>query len=550
MLKIVNGELYDPINGIDGETRDIYVQDGRIVAGDNLDAVPTRTIDARGMVVMPGGVEMHSHIAGSKLNLARKMRPEDHRTDAVPRTAVTRSGVGHTVPSTFVTGYRYAAMGYTTGFDAAIPPLGARHAHEELHDTPVLDKGFFTLMGNNEFILQCIASGEMEKARHYAAWLLNATKAYAIKLVNPGGVAVWKFRGNVHGLDDEVTHFGVTPRQIIRSLGDIAHDLGLPHPVHIHCNNLGVAGNWQTTLETMKTLEGRPAHLTHVQFHSYGGKPGGLFTSKTRQLVDYVNTHPDLSVDVGQIMFGDTTSMTGDGPLGYLLHQVTGRKWANVDVETEAGCGIVPIEYKDKNYVHSTQWAIGLEWFLLMEDPWRIALTTDHPNGATFLMYPRIIRLLMDREFRRETMQNINQKALAKTLLPDLDREYSLYEIAIITRAGPARLLGLASKGHLGPGADADITIYEKNEDREEMFATPRYVIKEGRVLVEDGHFREETYGRTFHVAPAYDPSIEKSIREHFENYYTICFENYAVQLDHYLPNNEVIDCHPAPQFA
>jgi len=539
MLRIINGEVYDPINGVNGEVRDICVQDGKVVA----DVQGGRTIDARGMVVMPGGVDMHAHIAGPKVNLARKMRPEDHRGDVMPRTPLTRSGVGGSVPSTFTTGYRYALMGYTTAFDAAVAPLGARHAHEEFLDTPIVDKGFFVLMGNNEFILQRLGAGERERVRDFAAWLLEATKAYAIKLVNPGGVELWKFRGNVHTIDDEVAGFGTTPRQIMQTMADVAMELGLPHRVHIHCNNLGIAGNWETTLETMKALDGRRAHLTHIQFHSYGGEPGGLFTSKVAELAEYVNTHPNLSVDVGQVMFGDTTSMTGDGPLGYLLYQVTGRKWANVDIETEEGCGIVPIEYKDKNYIHTTQWAIGLEWFLLVQDPWRIALTTDHPNGASFVAYPRIIRLLMDREFRREMMQKVHQKALAKTLLPELDREYSLYEIAIITRAGPARLLGLKHKGHLGVGADADITIYAKDEDREKMFATPRYVIKDGRVIVEDGHIREETYGRTFYVAPAYDQAIEAEIRDHFDKYYTICFENYPVQLEHYLPQHEVVAC-------
>lgn len=539
MLRIINGEVYDPINGINGEVRDICVQDGKIVP----DVQGGRTIDARGMVVMPGGVDMHAHIAGPKVNLARKMRPEDHRGDVLPRTPLTRSGVGGSIPSTFATGYRYAIMGYTTAFDAAVAPLGARHAHEEFLDTPIVDKGFFVLMGNNEFIMERIAAGEHEKVRDFAAWLLEATKAYAIKLVNPGGVELWKFRGNVHSIDDEVTGFGVTPRQIIQTMADVASELGLPHRVHIHCNNLGIAGNWETTLETMKALDGRRAHLTHIQFHSYGSTPGGLFTSQVPTLAEYVNTHPNLSVDVGQVLFGDTTSMTGDGPLGYLLYQVTGRKWANVDIETEEGCGIVPIEYKDKNYIHTTQWAIGLEWFLLVQDPWRIALTTDHPNGASFVAYPRIIRLLMDREFRREMMQKVHQKALAQTVLPELDREYSLYEIAIITRASPARLLGLKNKGHLGVGADADITIYTKDDDKEKMFATPRYVIKGGRVIVEDGHIREETYGRTFFVAPAYDRAIEADIREYFDKYYTVRFENYPVQLEHYLPQHETVAC-------
>ncbi len=539
MTRIINGEVYDPMYGIDGEVRDIYIQ-GEKITGEDPGGW---TIDAAGMVVMPGGIDMHCHIAGPKVNVSRKMRPEDHRGDVMPRTPFTRSGVGGSVPSTFTTGYRYAVMGYTTAFDAAVPPLAARHAHEELNDTPVVDKGFYVLMGNNEFILQRLASGEKERIRDFAAWLLQATKAFSIKLVNPGGVELWKSLGNAHSIDDEVTGFGVTPRQIIQSLADVSQELGLPHPVHIHCNNLGVAGNWETTLDTMKALEDRRAHLTHIQFHSYGGAPGGLFHSKTAELVEYVNTHPNLSVDVGQVMFGDTTSLTGDGPLGYLLYQVTGRKWVNVDVENEEGCGIVPIEYKNRSFVHATQWAIGLEWFLMMQDPWRIALTTDHPNGASFMSYPRIIRLLMDREYRKTMMQKVNQKALADTTLPELDREYSLYEIAIITRAAPARLLGLKNKGHLGPGADADITIYEKDDDKEKMFSVPRYVIKSGELIVEDGHLRKETFGRTFYVNPLYDTNIEADIRSYFDKYYTIRFENYPVQLDHYLPRHEIVSC-------
>ena len=541
MLRIVNGEVYDPINNINGEIRDILVEKGKVVAR----VTGGKTIDARGMIVMPGGIDMHAHIAGPKVNMARKMRPEDHRGDAIRRTALMRSGVGRTVPSTFATGYRYAAMGYTVAFDAAVPPLAARHAHEEFMDTPVIDKGFYVLMGNNEFIMQQIAAGEREKLRHYVAWLLKATAGYAVKLVNPGGVELWKSLGNARTLDDEVSGFGVTPRRIIQGLAEASMELNLPHCVHIHCNRLGIAGNWETTLETMKALDGRRGHLAHVQFHSYGGKPGGRFVSRVPDLADYVNQHPNLTVDVGQVLFGDTTSMTGDGPLAYMLHQINGRKWINVDVENEEGCGIVPIEYKDKNYIHTTQWAIGMEWFLLVQDPWRIALSTDHPNGAAFTAYPRIIALLMDREYRREMMKRVNAEAVAKTSLPDQDREYSLFEIAIITRAAPARILGLKNKGHLGIGADADIVIYDKCADKEKMFSCPRYVIKEGQILVEEGHMCGATFGSTFYVAPEYDAEIEKDIRDFFARYYTIEFENYLVQIEHYLPRPQEIKTLP-----
>ncbi|MFN4261836.1 MAG: formylmethanofuran dehydrogenase subunit A [Gemmataceae bacterium] len=548
LVKIANGAVYDPANGIDGAIQDIWMQDGKIIAAPTDPAArPDKVIDATGLVVMPGGVDMHSHIAGPKVNVARKMRPEDKRkAPPVRRTPLTRSGTGGSVPSTFATGYLYAGLGYTTAFDAAIPPLGARHSHEEFHDTPVIDKGFLVLFGNNHYVMQQVAANEPEKLRAFAAWLLNSAKGYGMKLVNPGGVEAWKEgRGNVSGLDDPVDFFHVTPRQIITALAQTAMDLGLPHPVHIHCNNLGLPGNWSTTLDTMKALEGRRAHLTHIQFHSYGGGPDdqGTFCSHVPQLAEYVNQHSNLTVDVGQVLFGETTSMTGDGPLGYYLHKVTGRKWFNGDTEMEAGCGIVPITYKDKSFVHALQWAIGLEWYLLVQDPWQVAMSTDHPNGGSFLAYPEIVQLLMDRTYRQEILQRVHPRVRQRSVLQDLDREYSLYEIAIITRAGPARMLGLKNKGHLGPGADADVTIYTPSADKKAMFELPRFVIKDGAVIVEQGEIRQDWYGKTLHVSPAYDEGVVPDIKKWFESYYTIQFANYPVDAEYLSKGGEAIPC-------
>jgi formylmethanofuran dehydrogenase subunit A len=532
VLRIINGRVFDPANGVSGAVHTVACKDGRIVPEALLDA-SAKTIDARGMLVFPGGVDMHAHIAGPKVNAARKMRPEDHRqATPVRRTAHTRSGVMGSTPSTFATGYSYARLGYTTVFDAAVTPLGARHAHEELEDTPVIDKGFLVLAGNNELVLDCLRTGELEKLRHVVAWLLSAAKGYGIKAVNPGGVEAWKAGGgNVAGLDDVVPGFAVTPRQILVALAQTVADLGLPHPLHVHANNLGLGGNWVTTLETMKALEGRRAHMAHIQFHSYGGEPGAVPTSRVADLVDYVNAHANLSVDVGQVMFGDTTSMTADGPLGYHLHRATHRKWFNRDVEMESGCGIVPIRYRQRSQFHATQWAIGLEWFLSMSDPWRIALTTDHPNGGSFLAYPEIIRLLMDREYRNEACRGVNQTALARSRLPELDREYTLAEIAVITRAAPARLLGLADRGHLGPGAHGDVVLYDDTGPPGATFASPRVVIKSGEVIVEDGEIRRDTRGQTLYVEAPWDEAILPAIEKWFSDFYTIQLENYPVDM-------------------
>ena len=540
LTRIKNGTVYDPINKIDGEVIDLWIRDGKMVAPpSDRETRADRTIDATGLVVMPGGIDMHCHIAGPKVNTARKMRPEEKRqAEPVKRTRYTHSGTMGSVPSTFATGYKYLGMGYTTAFDAAVPPLSARHAHEEFDDTPAIDKGFYVLMGNNHFVMQSIKNGENAQLKAFVAWLLGAAKGFAPKLVNPGGVEVWKQQaeGNVSHLDEPVDHFDVTPRQIIRELTRTANDLHLPHPVHIHCNNLGMPGNWTTTLETMKALEGHRGHLTHIQFHSYAGGDAdeSTFGSKVAPLAEYVNTHDNLTVDVGQVLFGETTSMTGDGPLGYYLSNLYGTKWFSADTEMESGCGIAPIKYRNKSLVHALQWAIGLEWYLMVEDPWKVVMSTDHPNGGSFLAYPQIIRLLMDRSFREETLKTLPEQVLERSNLANLRREYSLYEICIITRSGPAKILGLREKGHLGVGADADITIYTPEENLQTMFETPRIVIKAGEMLVEEGEIRQCPNGKTLYSAPEYDLEIEPRIGQWFEDFYTIQFSNYPVS-EHYL---------------
>jgi formylmethanofuran dehydrogenase subunit A len=531
-LRIRGGEVYDPANGVHGEVRDVLVEDGRVVAS-LPDDVPA--LDARGLIVFPGGVDLHCHIAGSKVNLGRRLSPDQARAEPVPAPDLVegtpRSGTAGLNPSSFATGYLYAGLGYTTAIDAAIAPLGARHAHAELADVPVLDSGFLALLGNNTMLLSLLAAGERERFAEAAGWILGAAGALGMKAVNPGGVAAWKAgRSNVTGLDQTVGGLNVTARQIVVALADAAAELGLPHPLHLHCNNLGVAGNAETTLATMAALEGRRAHFAHLQFHSYGGEPGGLPTSAAARISEFVNSHENVSLDVGQVMFGPATVMTADEPAGYLLHTLTGRKWVNTDIEVETGCGVLPFEYRDKNRVHAVQWAAGLELFLLAGDPWRVVMSTDHPNGGSFRSYPRLIRLLMDRAFRDEQLKQLPEGALQGSALADgLEREYSLSEIAVVTRAAPARLAGLTSKGHLGPGADADIALYEKGPDAERMFSSPRHVLKAGTAVLEEGQLRRSVEGRTVRARPAVDPGAGERLRAAFESRYSIRMDNYPV---------------------
>jgi formylmethanofuran dehydrogenase subunit A len=540
MLRITGGKVYDPANGIDGEVRDLCISDGRIVP----QVEGGRTLDAAGMIVFPGGVDIHTHVAGAALNFARAMTPELQRK-AVPflHTPTRRMGLGGTTPTTFATGYLYAGMGWTTVVEAAVPVLSAKHTHEELRDTPIVDKACCLLMANNELVLDLLEAGEKERARQVVAWLIWAAKAYGVKAVNPGGVAAWKWGKDAKKLSEPVEGYHrTTPARIIAGLAEIIDELKLPHPLHLHCNNLGAPGNFATTLETMQVLEGHRAHLAHLQFHAYGGDDWHSMRSEATRIAEAFNRHPNLTTDAGAILFGDAVTITADGPWQHLLYQLTGRKWGNLDVENETGCGIVPYVYKGSNLVNAVQWAVGLELLLLIDDPWRIFLTTDHPNGACFWRYPEIIHLLMNADYRRECVKKLPPRALKRIVLADLDREYTLSEIAILTSAGPARALGLTQKGHLGVGADADVTIYNANPDGVLLFRYPRYVIKGGEIVVEEGDVRHVTEGREFLVRPAYDEKIEEYLRPLFQQVYTMSFDNYPVEMER-IERPEIREC-------
>ncbi|MCH2180494.1 MAG: formylmethanofuran dehydrogenase subunit A [Mariniblastus sp.] len=527
-LKLSGGTIYDPVHNVDGVVGDIWIENGKIVEAP-LGETDTVTIDVSGRVVMAGAVDMHCHIAGPKVNAARKMQPEQGRIG----NGLTAPGdpMG-SVPDIMTTGYRYTGLGYTSCFDAAVTPMGARHVHHEFERVPNLDTGFYVLVGNNHLAMEYIAKQDIAGLQSFLAWLINRAGAFAPKLVNPGGVEMWKQRagGNARDLDQVIDGFQVTPRQVIQGIAEAANRLDLPHPVHIHCNNLGIPGNWSTTLETMRSLDGLSAHLTHIQFHSYGGSgdsDSGL-ESKVGPLADYINAHPNLTVDVGQVMFGPTTSMTADGPLGYFLQRLSGEKWYSADTELESGCGISPIHYRDKNFVNALQWAIGLEWYLRVENPWQLVMSSDHPNGGSFLAYPQIIRLLMDASFRKETLKRVHPRVMKTSSLLDLDREYTLSEIAIITRAGPARILGLNNKGHLGVGADADVVVYTPSPDFEEMFSWPWMVVKAGKIVVQNGEFQDPVAGKTLSVSRDFDTGRVGQIEDWFSDHYSISVRHYG----------------------
>ena len=563
---IKNGHVFDSVTGQKGDVGDVCLKDGKIV--DKVSNAAT-VIDATGKTVMAGALDVHTHVAGPKVNLGRWYRPEDKFRQGVRCSAKidpkTKIEGGFSIPTVYKTGYEYARMGYGFLMEAAMPPLYARHVHEEIRDTPIVDEAALPVFGNNWFMFEYLKNGEIDNAAAYVAWILRQTKGYGIKCVNPGGSEAWGWGLNCVTINDPVPYFEITPKEIVDGLITTNEYMKLPHCVHLHSNNLGNPGNYTTTLDSLKIAEGHKAnndfgrdtvlHHTHIQFHAYGGTSWGDFESKSKEVMNYVNSQKNISIDTGNVTLDETTTMTADGPFEYHLSALNHLKWANVDVELETSAGVVPYIYGKNVKVCEMQWAIGLEVALYAKDMMRTMLTTDHPNAGPFTRYPRIFAWLMDKEYRDAQLNDFKwaSKVIDSTTLAELDREISLYELSQMTRAAPAKVLGLSkSLGGLTPGMKGNVAVYNVNPDNmpkglgiEEAFSRAAYFFKDGVKCVENGVVLEAdpVIKRTYWVNSSIPETkqVLHDVNEKFLKYYSVNLGNYEV-IDHYAPNQEIIE--------
>lgn len=534
LTRLAGGRLFDPSQNLNDVVDDLYIEDGYFVQAPSDGRQVDQEIDISGCVVMAGAVDIHSHIAGGNVNNARVLLPELQLAANLRNADMLQNGNHVSGWSAKGTGIRYAQMGYTTVVEPAVLPCNAIAAHLEMSDIPILDTAGLAILGNNDYLLSLLRdNAPQEEIDQHVAWTLDATRCLGVKVINAGGVAAFKENVRTFSFDDEVPSYGVSSRKIVKALQHANVNLGVQHPLHVHCNNLGVAGQGIDTLvETIEAAEGLPMHLAHVQFYAYGQDGSMAFSSAASKLIDAWQKHPNITMDVGQVLFGPTVTISSD-----LLAQFNNRGVAKPaksifsEVECEGGGGVVPYDYRELNFVNTLQWAIGLELFLLADDPARVFFTTDHPNGAPFTRYPQLFHLLMSADYRAEVMANLNQDALALTLLPDIKREYTLYEIAIMTRSAAARLMGLHDRGSLKVGSIADVAVYRPQEDITAMFAKAHTVFKSGKHVVKDGEVIDTPRGRGLHTMPEYDRNhVEHSLSDYYARYMTVQVGNLHVE--------------------
>jgi formylmethanofuran dehydrogenase subunit A len=518
---IKNGYVYDPINNINGETLDISIKNGKIVEEASAEA---EVIDASNMIVMPGAIDIHAHMSSQSVNFGRML------TKSSSQSLYTTSQIGH----------EYIKQGYTLFIEAAVAAHLARHTHLEFQDIPFIDKAFLVLVGSDSNVMDFLKKDKIEECAAYLSWLLKSVKGYGLKLANPGGTEMWAWGKNSNSLEKQILGFNLSPLDIIRGLVKVNELLNLPHSTHIHPNHAGRPGNIDTTIQTLESIQdiekssqvsrNQLIHLAHAQLHSYGGADWENFESKSQTIVDYVNTHEQVELDIGQITFHTSTAIFPDGAYAYYLANMANSRWISNNIELEGSFGAVTLNFSPEKYIDAIKWTIGLEIALQMISPWQVQLSTDHPNMGLLIDYPKVISWLISKPARDEIMTTLHPDVQNNAVLPYIEREYSLFEIAIVTRASQAKSLGIdIQRGHLGIGALADVVVYnfdpKANDPSKEFkllekaFSHAEYVIKGGNPIIKKEMIDPNVFtGSTLWVDAKVNEDLVRKTLEDLEN--------------------------------
>jgi len=253
-------------------------------------------------------------------------------------------------------------------------------------------------------------------------------------------------------------------------------DDNLPAP-HIHLPNLAKPDGLKTLSSFLKKLDGRRCHLSHLQYYIFT-KENKKLKPMTKEAVELLANHKNVTFDLGPVVFGNTFSLTADDELSNRIAKTVKRE---LQAEIKSPYKSVEYNFLKNCFIDSIFWFAGMEFLLETIDLSQASLSIDFPSGGSIAGYPQIIGFLMDKKKRDDFSAGLNSEALALSSLASIERDFSLYEIAMITRSSPAIATGLKDRGHLGVGAGADIALFDKNIfESKTSLIKPSIVIKDG----------------------------------------------------------------------
>ncbi|MFX1396664.1 MAG: amidohydrolase family protein [Promethearchaeota archaeon] len=485
-LIIKNGIVVDPADNINGESKDILIENGIVVDNFSKDS-DIIEINASGKTVVPAALDIHAHVASQQVNWARLLGRQDkqfqEKWNGLRLESIARD---------------YISNGYTFFLEANVFPSLAKQTIFNFSHIPVLDKAMLINASNLWPLELEYQRSKTEDIAVFISDLLKKTKSFGIKAYNPFESETWNFKKIRNDLTVQGRLYNFNALDVYISLTKTNEYLKLPHSVHAHIEGYETDQgtlNLPMVLEKIKSLElhslekrKQVFHIAHANSYNIQGN--------NESLIKFLNNNQDFDIDVGMIDFnGINPLITSDrNVINNFRTKNPNKPIISAAIELE-GDSFTTLRSFDKNKESDCfLWANAIELTLKIKNKYQIQLATNFPNYSNISNLPEIATWLLNKDARNAFMEGMNQDFLKKSYLQDNQDVLSFEEYITITRASPARSLGLDSiKGTLKAGADGDINIFNFNvntidfnkklKNLREVFEHIDLVIKGGEII-------------------------------------------------------------------
>ncbi|MHA2180832.1 MAG: amidohydrolase family protein [Promethearchaeota archaeon] len=546
-LIIKNGLVYDPLNKIEGEKKDILVESGKIVERFSNEK-DIKEIDAEGKTVIPSAIDIHTHVASQQVNWIRLLGLNDNKFTEIWH-GLTLENIAKD----------YISMGFTFILEANVFPSLAKQTVFNFQQLPVLDKGMLLNISNLWPLELEFQRGKINEMAVFLSDLLSKTKSFGFKVYNPFECEVWNFKDLREDISSQGRLYNFSALDVYENVVKCVESLGLPHSAHAHIegyeNAIGKE-NLFKVLDKIKSLNlessSRPnsikrdqiLHLAHANSYSVDGD--------NTKLINFLNENTNFSVDLSFIGFNQINPIiTSDRRIIKSMFTMdpidNPYKLITSATEFEGDSFVSLRSLKKSNHLACTLWANALDLALNIKNKFQVSFSLNFPNYANLTDIPEIITWLISKEARKNFMKGMNDQFLKQSFLVSNDKELSFSDLVSLTRATPAKLLGLGGmKGSLSSGNDADINILDINiedvsltkeyEKLKSSLSNIEYVIKSGNIIKKENKIDIASNGRIF-WSQGQVKSEEKNLimvkkKEFYNKYSSIFYDSYQVSVN------------------
>ena len=548
-LIIKNGLIYDPINSIEGEKKDILIEKG-IIVEKFTNEKNVQEIDANGKTVIPSALDIHSHVASQQVNWARLL--------GMKNKSFMEIWKGLTLKNIAID---YISNGYTFILEANVFPSIAKQTLFNFMQIPVIDKGMLLNVSNLWALELEFQRAKIEDMAIFLSDLLSKTYGFGFKVYNPFESEAWNFKE----LRDDITSSGrlynFNALDVYESITKAVEYLGLPHSTHCHIEGYETEigeKNLFTILERIKSLDLKPNpkvgldikreqifHIAHANAYTQDGN--------NEKLIKFLSENQTFDIDLGFIGFDEINPLiTSDRRLinSRLTPDLLENPYKLISsaIESEGDSFVSMRNFKKENYNDCILWASALDLALNIRNKFQISFSLNYPNYSSINNIPEIATWLASKNARANFMKDMNKEFLKNNKLQNSDKCLTFNELVILTRASPAKSLGLGSiKGNLGVGADADINILdidirdinlEKDfETLKTAFSNIEYVVKAGKIIKKEENIDLESNGLIFWTEGKIEKNKAKKLilskkEDFYRKYSSIFYDSLAISID------------------